>query len=166
MNYTVGLSYQNLANRPGTVDAAGEASDFGADLGDVQAFLRKYPDAGNVNGDPEKAAARFLINGGIPVSENTELYGNFAYVYKKVNSFANYRTPYWRGPADNGLLAIKLHKRRLTGHECQRTKAPSLRPAILLKALRLRRRRPQGDDHRAAPRRSCREAQIDQSHRL
>jgi iron complex outermembrane recepter protein len=101
LNYTVALSHQNLANRPGVVDAQGEANDFGADLTDVQAFLRDFPDAGNVNGDPEKAAARFLINGGIPVGENSMVYGNMAYVYKKVNSFANYRTPYWRGPEDN-----------------------------------------------------------------
>lgn len=101
VNYTVALSHQNLANRPGDVDAQGEANDFGAELTDVQAFLRDFPDAGNVNGDPEKAAARFLINAGIPVGENSEIYGNMAYVYKKVNSFANYRTPYWRGPEDN-----------------------------------------------------------------
>jgi iron complex outermembrane receptor protein len=101
VNYTVALSHQSLANRPGDVDAQGEANDFGANLADVQAFLRDFPDAGNVNGDPEKAAARFLINAGIPVGDNSEVYGNMAYVYKKVNSFANYRTPYWRGPEDN-----------------------------------------------------------------
>ncbi len=106
LNYTVGLSYQNQANRPGTVDAQGEANDFGADLADVQQFLSKYPDARNINGDPQKAAARFLINGGIPVNDNTEFYGNFAYVYKQVNSFANYRTPYWRGPADNPYAVL------------------------------------------------------------
>jgi len=96
VNYTASLSYQALANRPGKVDAAGEAGDFGADVTDVEEFLRRYPDAGNVNGDPEKSAGRFLINAGIPVGENAEVYGNAAYVYKKVNSFANYRTPYWR----------------------------------------------------------------------
>ncbi|MBK9017057.1 MAG: hypothetical protein IPM82_25025 [Saprospiraceae bacterium] len=54
------------------------------------------PDAGNVNGDPEKTTSQFLVNAGIPVGENAEVYANAAYVYKKVNSFANYRTPYWR----------------------------------------------------------------------
>ncbi len=106
VNYTVALSHQSQANRPGDVDAQGEANDFGADIADVQAFLRDYPDAGNINGDPEKASARFLINAGIPISENTEVYGNMAYVYKKVNSFANYRTPYWRGPADNPYAVL------------------------------------------------------------
>lgn len=113
MNYTVSLSHQNLANRPGDVDAQGESNDFGAPLADVQAFLRNHPDAGNVNGDPEKAAVRFLINAGIPVGENSEVYGNAAYVYKKVNSFANYRTPYWRpaseqpdGTIDNPYAVI------------------------------------------------------------
>ena len=134
VNYTVALSHQNLANRPGDVDATGEYNDFiyanpattdidengvvspeevaattasnAAGKTQVENFLRDFPDAGNVNGDPEKASARFLINAGIPVGENSEVYGNMAYVYKKVNSFANYRTPYWRGPADNPYAQI------------------------------------------------------------
>ncbi|UQD56448.1 TonB-dependent receptor [Flavobacterium sp. K5-23] len=100
VNYTVDFSKVNLANRPGTVDAAGEAADFGASLSDVQAFLAKMPDAGNINGSPETAAAKFLVNGGFGLSEETQLYYNAAYVYKKVNSFANYRTPYWRSLSD------------------------------------------------------------------
>jgi iron complex outermembrane receptor protein len=96
LNYTIDFSKVKLANRPGKVDAAGEASDFGAALSDVQAFLARRPDAGNINGSPETAAAKFLINGGNEISDNTQLYYNAAYVYKKVNSFANYRTPYWR----------------------------------------------------------------------
>lgn len=104
LNYTVDFSKVNLANRPGTVDAAGEAGDFGASLADVQSFLAKKPDAGNINGSPETAAAKFLINGGSDISENTQLYYNAAYVYKKVNSFANYRTPYWRSLADYPYL--------------------------------------------------------------
>jgi len=96
LNYTLDFSKVNLANRPGKVDAAGEAGDFGANLSDVQAFLAKRPDAGNINGSPETLAAKFLVNGGRDLSENTQLYYNAAYVYKKVNSFANYRTPYWR----------------------------------------------------------------------
>ncbi|MDD2821375.1 MAG: TonB-dependent receptor [Flavobacterium sp.] len=96
INYTVDFSKVNLANRPGTVDAAGEAKDFEASLPDVQAFLAKKPDAGNINGSPETAAAKFLVNGGFELSDETSLYYNAAYVYKKVNSFANYRTPYWR----------------------------------------------------------------------
>ena len=103
LNYTVSLSNQSLANRPGTVDAAGEASDFGASLSSVQAFLSAHPDAGNINGQPSTAAAKFLINAGLPLNNNSEFYFNSAYVYKKVNSFANYRTPYWR-PTDYGLL--------------------------------------------------------------
>jgi iron complex outermembrane receptor protein len=104
-NYTIDLSKRELANRPGTVDAAGEAGDFGADIADVQAFLDKYPDAGNINGNPETTAAKFSANFGSKISENTEFYGNAAYVYKKVNSFANYRTPYWRTEADFPYLA-------------------------------------------------------------
>ncbi|MCD0469034.1 TonB-dependent receptor [Flavobacterium sp. JAS] len=104
LNYTIDFSKVNLANRPGKVDAAGDAGDFGADIADVQAFLAKYPDAGNINGSPETAAAKFLINGGNDISDNTKMYYNAAYVYKKVNSFANYRTPYWRTLADDPYL--------------------------------------------------------------
>jgi iron complex outermembrane receptor protein len=104
VNYTVDFSKVSQANRPGTVDAAGEAADFGASLSDVQSFLAKQPDAGNINGSPETAAAKFLVNGGFDLSEETQLYYNAAYVYKKVNSFANYRTPYWRTLADYPYL--------------------------------------------------------------
>lgn len=106
VNYTLDFSRTALANRPGKVSAEAEADGdlgFGAPLADVKKFLALKPDAGNVNGQPENTAAKFLINAGIPVGDNTELYFNAAYVYKRVNSFANYRTPYWR-TTDNGLL--------------------------------------------------------------
>jgi iron complex outermembrane receptor protein len=96
LNYTIDFSKINQANRPGTVDAEGDAGDFGAPLADVQSFLARRPDAGNINGSPETAAAKFLINGGNDLNDITQVYYNAAYVYKKVNSFANYRTPYWR----------------------------------------------------------------------
>ncbi|WP_343697471.1 TonB-dependent receptor [Flavobacterium sp.] len=104
LNYTIDFSKVNLANRPGKVDAEGEAGDFGADIADVQSFLARHPDARNINGSPETAAAKFLINGGNYISETTNLYYNAAYVYKKVNSFANFRTPYWRPLADDPYL--------------------------------------------------------------
>ncbi|ELR70500.1 TonB-dependent receptor [Fulvivirga imtechensis AK7] len=105
INYTIDLSKVNLANRPGTVDAAGEAADFGANIEDVQTFLTLKPDAGNINGSPETTAAKFAINSGLDLSETTNLYFNAAYIYKKVNSFANYRTPYWRTEAAYPYLA-------------------------------------------------------------
>jgi len=118
-NYTMDLSKVGLSNRPGDVDADGEFNDFvfanpneddgtpkpnaasiiaGNTVGRaaVDNFLRQNPDAGNINGSPETAAAKFLVNGGYNINENSEIYMNAAYVYKKVNSFANYRTPYWR----------------------------------------------------------------------
>eukprot|EP01136_Pigoraptor_vietnamica_P008492 Opistho-1_new@2879 len=104
VNYTIDFSKVNLANRPGKVDAAGETADFGAPLATVNSFLAKYPDAGNINGSPETAAAKFLVNGGFNFSEQTQFYYNAAYVYKKVNSFANYRTPYWRTLAEYPYL--------------------------------------------------------------
>ena len=105
VNYTIDLSKVNLANRPGTVDAAGEAGDFGANIADVREFLGRNPDANNINGSPETAAAKFAVNFGYNLSEATELYGDAAYVYKAVNSFANYRTPYCRTEADFPYLA-------------------------------------------------------------
>jgi iron complex outermembrane receptor protein len=105
VNYTVDFSKVNLANRPGIVDAEGEAGDFGADIADVQEFLGRRPDAGNINGSPETVSSKFLVNSGINLNDNTELYVNAAYVYKKVNSFANYRTPYWRTVDDYPYLA-------------------------------------------------------------
>ncbi len=96
INYTIDLSKRENSNRPGTVSAEGEAGDFGAPLSEVQAYLNQYPDANNINGSPETTAAKFSVNFGTNVNENTEVYGNAAYVYKKVNSFANWRTPYWR----------------------------------------------------------------------
>jgi len=104
INYTVDVSKIGLANRPGTVDAKGEAGDFGANVKDVEAFLQKKPDAGNINGSPETTASKFLVNGDFGLDENTELYYNAAYIYKQVNSFANYRTPYWRTLADYPYL--------------------------------------------------------------
>lgn len=99
INYTVDFSKIGLANRPGIVSAEGEAdagTGFGAPLADVQEFLSRRPDAGNINGSPETVASKFSINGGYDLSNNSTLYFNAAYVFKKVNSFANYRTPYWK----------------------------------------------------------------------
>ena len=101
VNYTLDFSKVKLANRPGKVDADGEFTDFGGTISgintsaDINAFLTKYPDAKNINGAPETAAAKFLVNGGFNLSDETQMYYNAAYVYKKVNSYANYRTPYW-----------------------------------------------------------------------
>lgn len=105
INYTLDLSKREQASRSGIVSAEGEAGDFGAPLADVQAFLNDFPDARNINGSPETTAAKFAVNMGIDITENTEVYGNAAYVYKKVNSFANYRTPYWRTLEDFPYLA-------------------------------------------------------------
>jgi len=105
VNYTVDFSRVNEARRSGLVDAAGDAGDFGATLADVNSFLAYDRFAGNRNSSPATTAGKFLINTGVDISDNTELYGNGAYVYKKVNSFANYRTPYWRTLAAFPYLA-------------------------------------------------------------
>ena len=109
-NYTVDFRKRLLASRSGTVSAEGEARAFKADINDVKAFLAKKPDAGNINGSPETTASSFLVNGGYDLNDFTSLYFNAAYVYKKVNSFANYRTPYWRTatPSTQPFLAELL----------------------------------------------------------
>ena len=99
VNYTIDFSKVGLANRPGMVSAKGEAfggTGFGADLAVVEEFLARKPDAGNINGSPETVATKFLVNGAYDLSEESKLYFNAAYVFKKVNSYANYRTPYWK----------------------------------------------------------------------
>ena len=96
VNYTVDLSRVGEARRSGVVDAAGEASDFGAPLADVEAFLKYDKYAGNRSSSPATSAAKFVFNSGYTLSENTDLYASAGYFYKKVNSYANYRTPYWR----------------------------------------------------------------------
>jgi len=106
VNYTIDLNKRAQSNRPGVVSAAGEAMDFiggatsveeaNTQIATVNEFLNEKPDAGNINGSPETTSAKFALNGGFGIGENTDLYYNGIYVYKKVNSFANYRTPYWR----------------------------------------------------------------------
>ncbi len=99
VNYTIELSKVDEARRSGLVDAAAEADNtigFGANITDVKAFLAYDKFAGNRSSSPATAASKFLVNAGMNISDNTEFYTNAAYVYKKVNSFANYRTPYWR----------------------------------------------------------------------
>jgi iron complex outermembrane receptor protein len=112
VNYTIDFSKKSVSNRPGTVSASGEFADFydgdaavPITLGNVQEFLSRNPDANNINGAPETAAAKFLVNGEYKLSEQSKLYFNAAFINKKVNSFANYRTPYWRTVNDFPYLA-------------------------------------------------------------
>jgi iron complex outermembrane receptor protein len=104
LNYTVDVSKVGLSNRAGKVSAAGEASDFEADLEtQVKPFLARFPDARNINGSPETRAKKFLVNTGVNLDDSSKAYGNFAFIDKEVFSYANFRTPYWR-PTDFGLL--------------------------------------------------------------
>lgn len=92
----------------GVITAPERAEILAGNAAGIQAvnnFLALKPDAGNINGSPETTAAKFVVNSGLELSEDTELYFNAAYVYKKVNSFANYRTPYWRTEASMPYLA-------------------------------------------------------------
>jgi iron complex outermembrane recepter protein len=105
INYTIDVSKVALANRPGKLSAADEAAYWGVPIATTQAFLNLKPDGGNINGAPETAAAKFELNGGSDLSATTQLYYNAAYIFKKVNSYANYRAPYWRTVTDFPYLA-------------------------------------------------------------
>ena len=111
LNYTLDVSKVGQAARSGKVSAGGEKTDFRPDdvalrpamYAQVDSFLAQFPDAGNINGSPKTKSAKFLVNAGIDIDDNSKAYGNFAYIKKEVFSYANYRTPYWR-PTDYGLL--------------------------------------------------------------
>ena len=105
VNYTVDFSQQNSAVRSTNIYLPSEKSAFGGDAASdalITTYLKDYPTGNNINGSGETTAAKFLVNFGIPVGNNNELYGNGAIVVKRVTSFANFRTPYWR--QDRGLL--------------------------------------------------------------
>ncbi|HEY9049763.1 MAG TPA: TonB-dependent receptor, partial [Ohtaekwangia sp.] len=109
INYNISFLHQDRTNRSGKVDLAGEANPvvgFGdgteATTQTIADFLARYPDAKNINGQPDNTSAKFLVNSSIPVTDHSELYATAAYVYRKSLSYANYRTPYWK--QDFGLL--------------------------------------------------------------
>lgn len=105
VNYTVDFSQQNSAVRSGIIHVPTEIATFGGDAASdalITNYLKDYPTGGNINGTAETTAGKFLINFGVPVGDKSEFYGNAAMVLKRVSSFANFRTPYWR--QDRGLL--------------------------------------------------------------
>lgn len=100
VNYTINFQKEDRTSRPGRVDAEQDNIDLGdgtaAGLESVKAFLSQFPDGRNINGTPALMAARFLVNAAIPVKKNGAFYANAAYVYKNIQSYANYRTSYWK----------------------------------------------------------------------
>ncbi len=103
INYTANFGRVGLANRPGILSVKDEAAYWGVSEAVTKKFLDKFPDGNHVNGSPETKSAKFSVNGGAEITASTSMYANAAYVYKKVNSFANYRAPYWVD-TDFGLL--------------------------------------------------------------
>lgn len=106
INYHISFSQQNAAIREDKIDAASDIRDLtdgsANAINGVNSFLDRFPDGLNKNGTPENTSAKFLLNTAVPVGENSEIYANAAYVYRKTLSNANYRQPYWR--IDQGLL--------------------------------------------------------------
>jgi iron complex outermembrane receptor protein len=124
LNYTIAFNQQNNAIRSGLIDVPTEVATFGtytdpSSVNDpananIVNFLKINPTGGNLNGTGETSAAKFLVNAGIPINENTNFYANAAFVAKKVISNANYRVPYWK--VDYGLLhSIDPSKPNYTG---------------------------------------------------
>ncbi len=103
VNFTVDYSHNALANRPGILSVEDEVNYWGADPTQVKNFLAKRPDGGNVNGSPDTRAQKFLVNSRYDLDGGANIYANAAYINKKIDSYANYRNPYWR-PTDYGLL--------------------------------------------------------------
>ncbi len=105
INYTVDMLQQNSAVRSGNIHLPTEIATFGGDPASdalITSYLKDYPTGGNINGTGATSAGRFLINAGVDLNEKNQIYGNAAMVVKRVTSFANFRTPYWR--QDRGLL--------------------------------------------------------------
>jgi iron complex outermembrane receptor protein len=105
VTYALEFNQANSASRSSNIHVPTEIATFGGSAAQdalITAYLKDYPTGNNINGTGETSAARFAINAGVNLTESTQLYGNAAYVAKKVNSYANFRTPYWR--QDRGLL--------------------------------------------------------------
>lgn len=110
INYHISFSQQDAAIREDKIDATSDIRDLtdgsANAINGVNSFLDRFPDGLNKNGTPENTSAKFLLNTSIPVGENSEIYANAAYVYRKTLSNANYRQPYWR--IDQGLLHTRI----------------------------------------------------------
>ncbi len=106
VNFNLAFKDQQKTNRSTPVDPVQDNNNLSdgsaASLQVVKDYLAKYPDANNVNGSPAVTSANFLVNAAIPVGDGAQVYGNGAFVFKRVLSNANFRTPYWK--PDYGLL--------------------------------------------------------------
>lgn len=75
---------------------------YNGDLDKVRTdYLAANPGGGNIQGRPSKVQANFSVNAEIPLADG-KLYGNAAYIFKRIKSFANHRGPYWRPYLNRG----------------------------------------------------------------
>lgn len=98
VTFSSNIQNNDYAYRNGNVNPYWEAQTFGANQNVVESYLAKYPDAQNKNAYPKKSNISFLVNSSVILSEHSSLYANASLAVKKVNSFANHRTPYWVNP--------------------------------------------------------------------
>lgn len=106
VNFTASFKDQRISDTKQNIDPWADADPnigFGADLNYVKNWLAKNPSGKNIAGSPAITSANLVINTSIPVNNNASVYGNAAFVTKRVLSFANGRTPYWKS-TDYGLL--------------------------------------------------------------
>lgn len=109
INFTMELTQTDNAVRSGLVDPVAEKAAFGgtADANaKIDAYLKRFPTANNINGTGANTAGKFVVNMEYPLTENSNFYMNAAYCAKRVVSNANHRTPYWR--TDAGLLHTRI----------------------------------------------------------
>lgn len=109
VNFTMELSQTDNAVRSGVVDPAAEKASFGVNAAansSIDAYLKRFPTANNINGTGANTAGKFVINMEYPMTETSNFYANAAYCAKRAVSNANFRTPYWR--TDAGLLHSRI----------------------------------------------------------
>lgn len=103
--FTLEMLENQAAYRNGIVDPMGEKASFGGDPhldARIDAYLKRFPEANNRNGTGSTQALKLGLNWSLPIQANTEWYGFAGLTSKKVNSYANFRPPYWK--LDYGLF--------------------------------------------------------------
>ena len=78
VNYHVSFNQADAITRKDPIDAVSDARDLtnnsAFSISQVQKYLARFPDGNNMNGTPSNTSMKSLINGAIPVGENSEVY--------------------------------------------------------------------------------------------
>jgi len=114
---------QNITNRAGNAqDTPGEApdvADYGGNTDDpdyirdtefynnVSAWMNENPDIGMIVGQPKLTKISGLANFTYPISEKSEFYTFHTITKRYGQSFAYYRSPFWRGDVQDAEFISK-----------------------------------------------------------